>query len=246
MERVYGFFTNLDTILDTHFSIALSMSDATETLCLLNDYKDRLSTRFIGEDKYDEYERRYKERDKETLEEAHITHVLSLIDELCLKNSRESAILGMDIKNMIYVNTYPYKLNDSELEIIYESIYHSEKFYYGDLELVNLPPSSITPKWIKEKGVDFIFDVDGEPWLEEQGKLEGFKDIALPSVQLFVPMLASVITKDPHKALSTRDPNIKKTPMECITFLLSPLIDIEFVSPKIFTPKFLVPHLEFE
>lgn len=181
-----GIYTDIDTLFDTRLCLLYLINPELATeLVKSGKYFERLKDN-MGNMSWDIFKSFYKKRNKKLLELAIETNVLSkFIRPDCYeKVTHSSNGNGGFIK--VYVNTYPYMLNNNEKDILTKLV--NSKLYGGDVEMIYKHPKEVKPEWVYEK-VASMFMYDGLHWLNYHSSTGDICRHSLPSVMLMVPTI---------------------------------------------------------
>lgn len=205
-------------------AVLLEMGDTAVKAALDNDYYHRPIDRFPGIDN-DEFQRRYKERNKSILKSAITTSVGHMVEEYVRKTHQNTVNSPFHYDPKVIVNVYPYELTESEEVVIVKSIKAMTKGL-ADVQLVRMSPSQITPSYLKQE-VSMVVMYEYDKWLEAQTVLKNFEKHTCPQVTLIAPAISF---KTPDKSTKfTTDPFVE---MERLVrpFIGLVLMDIELFS----------------
>lgn len=184
-------FIDMDSLFDTKFSLLMEISkDLAYNVLKDKSYfvrkKDnfKFNTFLLG---YDIFHKFYKYRNKLILKNALPTKMPFVIMkeiERHFKDLRDGTCL--DPFN-IYINTFPYKLLDSEEEVI-RSMFMIADFKDIKVEFVYKDLKEINPKFIRNKNIELMILSNGLEWLEKVDKREVLKS-PINKTTLILPKL---------------------------------------------------------
>ncbi len=181
-----GFFTDLDSILDTRLgTIVRFYNDKFEDV-IKNGYLNRDRDLFKGIDPED-FKQQYAKRDKLTLKASMMTSVLSLAKDFCKQIYEGNIKTPFIHRPKIIVNIYPYVLTEEEQKLIREVVmYRISKLC--DVQLVNMSFDRITPGYLNSN-ISMAAIYEPFEWLEAQTKLNEWKYGGCPHVVMMGPLL---------------------------------------------------------
>lgn len=160
----YSIFTDIDTVLDTRLIVAMTI-DFKSTIRMLEsgEYHDRVRDQ-IGIIPYDLFRAFYAKRSKSVLEHAAPCKILGIVrDYYTEAMSDMKNVAEVSTKYILYLNTYPYHLDDEEIDNLKKYI---GLFIPGvDIRNVNKSIREITPEWISEH-IQTMILYDGPYWAE--------------------------------------------------------------------------------
>lgn len=185
-----NFFTSLDSIMDTRLSTlyALDQNLAVEQLTS-GSYVNRKKDNFKNISS-DIFNTMYKNRTKFMLAITTVTESINLLGQFILESiselkNVESGVLSSDV----YINIYPYKLNNIEQEQLFNLFSKLlPEFVY--VKFVDMSLDELTPDWVS-KNVNNILLYDGLQWLEIQSSNSNIIRKPLIDTILYVPTIAN-------------------------------------------------------
>lgn len=222
-----GIYVDIDSLLDTRFGTLVGMGQEVLIGVLDNGYFQRRAETFYGVEK-EVFDEAYKKRDKSVLAQSVITKVLGFVNELVREMNTQAIQTPFHTGPKIYINTYPYELNDSEAAVILKAVVKVTN-QLSDVILIHKEPKALTPQYC-DSNFAVMFMYDYAPFLEAQG--EAFVQKRCPSLSVFVPGIYFVrepTAEELSSALETRMHPIKE--MELIS---APMIGLKLYEIELF------------
>lgn len=217
-------YVDIDALFDTKLATLYLISPGdfnklTDTKEYYFRHKDVFG--LVGHDTFDSM---YRTRTKELLQFALPTKLLPIVIERY--GELITDIVNLDIRNdiCIYVNLYPYELNEEEKENLKDGL---TKRIGGEvpIEFINFSNYDLTAKWIKEH-VSTIYKYDAAEWLNIQlCKLDLITN-PLVDTLIFAPAIASHML--PNK-------DINKKYFESIMDMFKPITNMVLLDPEYFS-----------
>jgi hypothetical protein len=220
LDKKQGIFIELDVLLDTRLATLYNLSEESMISALDNGYFTRRTDTFHGTDK-EVFDEAYKNRDKETLKNAGITKMIGFIRELIHAMNKQAIEEPIHSGPKLYVNIYPYKLNEKEIEAIITATALATG-EMCDIEVVDMPPERITPKFCKAN-LAIMFMYNYAPWLEAQA--ENFKATRCSEITVIVPGI--YFNREPTKEELSRALNTYMHPLKAIEFVSAVFINLK-------------------
>jgi hypothetical protein len=217
-KTVSGIFVGIDEILDTRLAILHEMGPQALKSAMDNDYYTRAIDMFPGVD-YEEFKRRYKERNKQTLRNAVVTNISKLVEEFSMKTHQNVLNSPFHMVPKIIVNTWPYVLTPDE-EFVIMGVVRAWGRMITDVQVVHMPYSAITPQYLSAH-VSTLVLYEYDQWLEAQTVSDAFRKHTCPDVTLFAPMIAF---KKPDRTLGPDE-----NPFIEMERLAAPYIGLKFL-----------------
>lgn len=184
-KKALGVYIDLDSLLDTRLgTIAKYDKDIAISNLDNNDYYTRTTEDFIGIDKsiFDEL---YKNRDIDTLKESTITNIVFIIREFTLGLIKLVADHPIYDRIKVYVNTYPYILNNDENNDLIEII-RGYTFDTCDVSVIHKSFKELDCMWVY-LNVQHMFIYHYNDWLNERGKELSHR--GLPELSVYCPKI---------------------------------------------------------
>jgi len=218
-------YIDLDSLLDTRFSLLTEMSPKIAGEVLLNkQYFNRLRDSFppIPEIVFKTF---YKYRDNSLLKTAIRTHITDvLFSEVCYVELNPQIKEGVKVANIV-INTYPYRLTKKEIDDIKKSI----RFTMGNIDF-NIKDTYFNPYNVSLTDFKEFYSIimyDGLNWLKYRIATNEFFNFNMPSTRLYIPAFLEKIEKNKNIEDIFKD---MKRSMEYF-------IDLQFTPVKMFSLK---------
>ena len=224
-----GVLVELDCILDTRLATLKLMGDDVVENALPTYFKRPIDV-YPGVP-LDRFLDAYHARDTKTLQYALGTKILKLVEEFCVETRHTAITTPFKKKPKIYINTYPYTLTDSEVDVILKGVVRSTRGA-ADVEMVHMTLDDLHPRWMKSH-LSLIILYEYDLWFEHHAALGTFKKATCPEVAMVGPML---FFKDPGMLP-------KGNPFADVEQLASPIIALSLLPAEMFSvnPTLLVP-----
>lgn len=166
----------------------------------------------------------YEQRDRDILKEVAPTKIVDLLKEYIIEAKRVNVEYN-NSETTIYVNVYPYRLLEAELEWLTKA-FLGMTFSSFNIEIINKDITEVTPKWIHEN-VGVMVMYRGIRWIEYHMDNRNLLDRPIPDVGMITPAIIDGKYKK------------EKTDLwENITMLLSRWIRINFIPVEEFSLKY--------
>lgn len=214
-KDVINAYTTLDTILDTRLPVLTVMAPKVAQKVVNNMY---YYSRIMDEFDiipYNMFKPIYESRSKAILKVATPTYILESIRDYINESIHTSKERGSYDEMILYVNSYPYKLN--EVEVTNLTIGLTNMFPNVIVEIINKSPLELTPKWI-DTNIAVMFDYNGLEWIELHNSLGNLIKDPVIEVAMFVPTLI-------NRYIDTTDFNKK---IKDIEEMFKPIIRLNF------------------
>jgi len=244
-EIIYrSVYVDLDAILDTRFATLKRLDEERgfKYSCVDEEYyRSRFEDSFEGLSKEVFYEA-YAKRDKKTLAMSDATFVMDYLFEFVFTTLHESIDLNNTIEPRIYINYYPYVLEEDELESIRDAVYNFLKAK-PEIVMIRLDDEELTTKFVREK-IGTMLRYEYASWLEAQANNKNILRIPMVTTDLLVP---AIYFKErvPREVLEDMKINQNSDPFKEIEKSFVYFIQMEFMSVNLFNAKILRrPHCE--
>lgn len=214
-------FIELDALLDSRASTLFNLNKDYLSSILGKEYFERISDEFEIEG----YKEAYQNRNRETLKSALLTEIAGLIIDFCEKTLEVTAQSPFHFSPKIVINVHPYKLEESEINLIIAAVRSLIKGIC-DIEAVDMSYEELTPTYVKSKLTVLIL-YDYPMWLETHSLNKNFEKTICPQVTLFGPKIA-------FKKIDSID-SMETNPFDAMEELVAPLISLKLLPIDIFS-----------
>lgn len=191
MNAEHGFYVDLDVLFDTRHAVLSAMDEIKADDLFMQGYHRRERDEFPGFD-IQEFRKRYKERDKFLLATAKPTGVLMNLSTTINHYASKSLIDGSPGTVTLFVNIYPYVLNDEEINDVVLCIKHLTLNQAG-VRVINKNPLEITPAWLKDN-VNIFYLYHWNQWLNHQ--IHNLVKLRLDDTLIVTPRLAELTQEE--------------------------------------------------
>lgn len=197
-----GFYTDLDTILDTRLSLLYRL-DKSKLKDVLVNYDKRTDNLFTGYD-HKLFLEQWENRDASILKNAIISKAIAFISDFVSVTVTGNAVRTKPLIPKLYLNTYPYKLNEATKDLIFKALLkHTGQQL--DIVIMESPLEAITPTWLNQH-VSIMMMYEYYLWLEAHAKNGLLEKTPIPDVTLHGPAInfkAHIpLTKEQKEALA--------------------------------------------
>lgn len=183
MENIY---IELDGLFDTRLPILSSLCENTAIDYFNSDKYDSRFTDKFGNIAYKVFDTYYKDRKKEILFYAIPTNIFKIIENINI--DFVSDLKNNEVKvQTLYINTFPYKLDDNEKEKF--KVYFLNYIKNVDIDFLYLNDYELKSNYLDEIKIKFIIKYNGMEWLEKQNGLSNLIENPLIGKELYVPAL---------------------------------------------------------
>lgn len=185
-DESHDIIIDLDVLLDTRLALLYAISeDVAVAEVNSGRYNKRIRDNF-GNISASVFNHFYKKRNKVLLKYALPSNIFKLVNELLIGHISDSVTTKI---TKVYINTYPYDLQEDEKKIIIGVV--DGLFKNCTFELISLNNiTGLTPKWVSEN-VQTVIKYDGLEWLENHSKLFTLSSTPLIDKTLIVPAILS-------------------------------------------------------
>lgn len=178
---------DLDSLLDTRLTTLAKLIDKEqlEEYCKLNYFK-REDDKFFNLS-IEQFNDHYSKRDKSNLFNAKVTYVKNAVNDIIVESIRDIGYTPfMTTKFKVYLNIYPYKLDDDEIIILGRVINHITS-NFAEFEIVSWSDQELTPDIILKESINHIFKYSWGSWLDTQH--DKIKACPIPHCSLYIPYI---------------------------------------------------------
>lgn len=234
-DKFTNFFFSLDEVLDTRLAVLDSIDPVATLELLQNGYFERevddweLLTN--GKIKNEEFQLRYKNRNKEILKKSKLTAFCDYIKGFVIESEK---MFGSDPtvnKPNIVLNTYPYTdLNEVEKLALKDAVEICCGCIITQVELCCYSPAEIGPGLIKGE-FEFTFMYSFEDW--KSIHIESIGKQLMMGCYVTVPQLYK--DKIPDEEMNQIDEGLRMTAWQAGELCMLPFMVLNFVPVKIFS-----------
>jgi hypothetical protein len=180
-------YLELDTLVDTRARLLFEIDeDGFNKALKTGKYHNRLSDS-IGGVSANVFNMIYAKRNKKLLTNALHTPMMDLVGDLYVENLNDYSYSGESGLVTIYLNIFPYRLNQEEIDNLRDGMVRSIS-EHATVEVVNMDPSTeVTPEWVS-KTVGYLIMYDGFDWVNRAIMFNKFEGYKCPSVVLLTPL----------------------------------------------------------
>lgn len=210
----------LDALFDTVIGTlgAISPQNAVR-LMMTPQYTYRMSDQFEGFDQQ-EFLQRYQTRDRAIIKNSSVTRVMFHIHEFTQRVEAKTLNSPIEQDAIVVINTFPYELEDSELELI-RSILKRKLPLNPEIQFVHLSLDKLNPFYIN-KNYQAVILYNFNDWLKVFISDESFLKYPCFQVRFIAPAILKT-TEGLEKDMAVVDKFIE------VMEFLAPMIDLMFV-----------------
>lgn len=222
--KTSSMLVHLDDLLDTRLSVLYAMNQRSVQMALSGNYFSRMDDKFPGVT-LNAFKERYAKRTKSDLVQAKSTPIVKMVKSFVQETIRNNLDSPFCYRPKVFVNTYPYKLTESESTIIVKTLVGvtSESC---DVEVVHIPMEGLTPSFVKQN-LSVMVMYHYADWLEHFSKGDnGFRKTRCPDTCLIGPSL--FFNGEPKKEeLRQIQVNTKMSPFDMMEESAAALIQLK-------------------
>jgi hypothetical protein len=182
-------YIELDCLIDTRLSVLYNIDkDLIKKLLLSGDYHNRIKDEF-GYIDSTVFNKVYNRRDKSILNNASPTNMINMLGEYSIESRHSNYNYGDNSNVKLYLNVYPYKLNDEEItnmQIGISSLVNDAI----EVEVVYMDDVQLSPSWINEH-VGVVVMYDGIKWIERELSNDRLIKTPIPDIGMITPNIVS-------------------------------------------------------
>ena len=224
-----GLLIDLDSLFDTRLgTLILNNYHQLLPINTSNKYHIRLDDSFHGSVDKTKFYEDYAKRDKETLANSTLTLAIDIVKDFVASTLRADPTSPILFYPKVYINIYPYKLEQDEVDNIVLGL-HSHLKGKAQVEAIYLDPAMLSIDYINQH-LSVMVMYEYNKWLDAQTELGSFKTKACPSVTLMAPRI--FFAKTPKSATE-----VDKT-FTLLDNITKPFINLELL-PSIFFSTYL-------
>jgi hypothetical protein len=224
---IKGIYLDLDVILDTRLATIFNHFGEEKMIEVLKSkkYYDRIEEEFVGIEKQ-EFSLAYAARNKRVLFSSMKTKIVELVVAMLYEELSNSVSVPSQTKPKVILNTYPYDLEEQEVNTIIRSlVYLTNKNF--DIEAVTLPPSDVTPEFIM-KNVNHMFFYNYGPWADAQS--ERLKKTKMQNVNVYTAGIYFDRKPNEQELEAIKDFNLH--PFKLQEVVVSLFFNLKFLAPE--------------
>lgn len=214
----------LDCILDTRFTTLYKMGKEKVLSAFDENYYKRTTDVFPGVSRED-FQAAYSRRDKSYLDSPQKTPIMEMLSEFVLETNANVTSTPFHLVPKIILNIFPYNLSEDEISNLTAALSVITRGD-ADIEVVNMSPEEITPKFVK-KNLSILIMYEFHKWLELHSLNENFKYVTCPDVSLIGPMLTHTDKLDVELIKKCDELGIH--PFQAVELIFSPLISLKLL-----------------
>lgn len=181
--KMNNLYIELDGLFDTRLVILNAINEEIGTMIFNTTYNSRTNDKFgiIPTSVFNTY---YKQRKKDVLTYALPTYIYNVIDNITTDYYAD--LKNNDGLQKLYINTYPYHLEETEIKKLKENLYYLKKV---DIEFITVSDNDLTPGYLESKNIFYMIKYNGIEWLELQSRLLNISDNPMLDKYLYVPAI---------------------------------------------------------
>jgi hypothetical protein len=225
---------SLDEVLDTRLGTLHCIDRKYPKIMLANNWHDRIGDREILEYcdlSNDEYMEAYGRRGKNVLKHSVITNIVTYIArELAIDITNFPELEEMDSSPGLLLNIYPYNLNKEEKKT-FSFLLHRLMPFLGSVDLINVAPKYITPRFIHDKSIYYYFNYDGVKWLNLI--CDELLEFPLTRLKLYMPALEQINAEPVTQDIAKEAGDVNK--FDLIGTVWSMYITIQYLPAEMFS-----------
>lgn len=225
-----GIYVELDCLLDTRLATLFQIKNELVDIVLSQGYLQREEDVFFGVSK-EAFKEIYDARDKSVLLEALPTKCVKFITNLAVELTKQTIDSPYHEGGKLYINTYPYDLNDEEAKNIIAVMAHKTAKMM-DIVLICLPPEKVHPSYCAQNFAA-MFMYDSGPWFDAHSKTQDLQKFKIPDISLFIPSI--YFGRKPTEQEIVNALGKKMTGFEVWEISAKPFINATVVSTEIFS-----------
>lgn len=217
-------FIELDALLDTRLAVVYGFGETFAKRAIDGGYYGRIIDEFPGLP-FETFQERYQNRDRSVLRNTVVTKMASFIHDFVMNTLVQTATTPFHMQPKIIVNSYPYVLQaDEETNIINAVIALTNG--KADVELVQMPIETITPKYVKQH-VTVMVMYEYYKWMEVHSENGNLKAVTCPEVTMIGP---SIFFKKPERKAIEECKELGITPFKAMEKVAAPLISLQLIA----------------
>lgn len=222
----------LDAILDTRLTIYKQLEMDVDAI-FKEGYRNRVYDRFPEVD-YDKYMELYKNRNNDMLLAATVTELLYIINKEGRGNFDTRKAMGLAEINEVWINLYPYDLNEGQAFQIGKAVSVLLKGSGYSVKTVRYPYEELTLQFLEENYIKQYYVYQYEQWLEPQVPTL-LKDKNHYAVSVIAPWLITAdLTEETTESLDEMIAS-GTSPAEILRSHFAPWFSLELTKSRLFS-----------
>lgn len=227
-------YVELDCLLDTRLGTLSLLGDTVVEAALENNYFTREEDTFPLVNK-DLFKKLYDTRDKELIKISPRTHCVEYLNEIIFKLLEMCTKTPIGTGVSLFINIYPYKLNEKEITELIE-VYIDMTKGLCDIVLIDKSLDELTPMFCKNR-FNIMFMYYYSDWLEIHSKNNNFRKVLLNEIKVYGPKV--YFNRKPNEYEKRKLDRSNTDPFKLVEKMASVLIDLELLDPIIFSADFV-------
>lgn len=179
-------YIDLDSLFDTRMATLALMGVSAVESALADGYYNRFFDEFEGVDT-EAFKERYAKRNSETLRQSMVTQNVELLRKFAKQTLVALVSSPLQRQPKAVVNTYPYELTESEIELIVLGLRAATKSMM-DIEVIHVSLEKLTPSYVKANFVQMVMYSYWE-WLDIHAGNGNLANTQCHNVQLIGPAI---------------------------------------------------------
>lgn len=215
---------DMDSLLDTRLPVLYAL-DKNTAIDVLKDekYQKRVKDVF-GNIAYNIFSSYYRNRTKDILKLATPTPFINVLMEYCVQAYNSVATEVTDSLPKLYINTYPYDLNNEEKGNLLMLLVKLLPVRIN-IDIIYMSNSELTPKFVANN-VSIFIKYDMLEWLEYHNSIGELAKCPLLSTACIAPLLAN------GNKLSTE---LKQKDFDDLRAIFGPLTNLVMLQTRLFS-----------
>ena len=239
---------DLDCIFDTRIAVMAQLNQEAAEDLLRNHYEKRISddmSKFTNRVTNEQFKEAYAKRNVDTLAMSRHTQFLhdmyTLVDNISKARTANPVGIG-EVK--IFVNAYPYVLEEWEIEELTAGLQTYLPDFY-QMEFIYRKPSEMNTQWLFANEIAGYFTYDLDIWVNAcLADPDTVKMV--PGVGIFPAMLTPDETHMRNVIKENRNPQgVEANPFEATSLALAPAIAVEWMPSHVYSLFGLIEKAEY-
>lgn len=221
MEYNRNILIDLDSILDVRLAILYSLYPNYIDTITANYLKRKTDT--FGNLPFTVFKAYYDKRNKHILNYGIPTNIFVILEEVLANHNEHIAFAGDEVT--LYINSYPYNLNNDEIKEFKVRI--ENEYKNVNIAFINYSMEDLTPEFIINNKIYTIIMYHGLEWLNKQVGLLNIVKNPLLNRELIVPALVDNLAID----------KANKKLFEELSKRMGTILTLQFVDARYFSPE---------